>query len=167
MKQRQSIHPLGAYVLENTNQTLVVSTREEAGSNHRKWHSWHREPGVEWTFIPGCPGKLGLHHCPGIVINSTPPHSGKYLCFDNKLHNHPTYKEILLRKVQDNEAEKKHPFVFMVSSLHPFLISTSLPGHDTLSLPRPLFPLTSSLSPVSPTIEITLSVSSFQMNGHF
>lgn len=98
--------PLGVYVLENTNQTLIVSTREEEGSNHRKWRSCHREPVVEWTFIPGCLGKLDLHHCPGIVINSTPAHSEKYLCFDNKLHNHPTYKEILLRKVQDDGAER-------------------------------------------------------------
>lgn len=56
-------------MIENTDQTLIMSTREDEGSNHRRWRSRHRKPGVEWTFIPVCVARLDLHHCPGIIIN--------------------------------------------------------------------------------------------------
>ena len=51
-------------MIENTDQTLIMSIREDEGSNHRRW-----KPGVEWTFIPVCVARLDLHHCPGIIIN--------------------------------------------------------------------------------------------------
>lgn len=92
------------------------------------------------------PRKVVLTCYPGIIINSTPSHSGKCLYFDNKLYIHPTYKESLLSRVQSNEAENKCLLLVMVVS-SPIFDKHLSSRHDTLSQASPQLLLIFFLSP--------------------